>query len=78
MGQEVFDQKGDVPLALAQGRQVDLQDPQPELQIGPEPARIGQGPEMPVGGGHDAHVHGLRGGGPKRMEALFLDDLQQL
>ena len=58
---KMLDEQGDVLLALAQGRQADLDHVEPVEQVVAEGARPHQRLQVAVGGGDDAHVRLDRG-----------------
>ena len=76
--QEVADEQRQVVAALAQRRQVDGDDVEAEVQVGPEAAILHALVEVAVGGGDDAHVDGDRLRAADARERALLEDAQQL
>src|ERR1019366_10737470 len=75
---EVPDEERDVAASLAQGRDVDRDDLEPEEQIFAEPPARDFDLEVPIGRGHDARVDLDRLGGPDPPDLALLDDAKEL
>ena len=73
-----LDQQRQVLAALAQGGQVDGEDPQPVVQVQPELAFVRPGLQVAVGGGDQPHVGADRLGAADALERLLLQDPQEL
>src|SRR5262249_52474605 len=72
-------QQGDVLPTVAEGRKADGEDGEAEVEVLPEPAGLGLGPEVLLAGGHDASVEGDGGAaGPQPAELPVLDGPEQL
>ena len=76
--QEVLGQRQDVLGAVAQRRQVDVDDVQPVEQVLAEAAVRQALFQILVGGGDDAHVDLLAARRPQRPDLALLQDAQQL
>ncbi len=64
--------------AIPQGRQPDLEDLEPVVEVLAEAAVEDGGPQVTIGGGHDAHVRGQDAGAAEALELLLLQDAQEL
>src|SRR5207247_11350490 len=72
------DEKRDVLAAIAQRRHLDGEDAEAEVEILAE-AAVGHGlGEVPIGGGHDSHVHPPGPGRAHPLELSVLEEPEQL
>src|SRR5450759_3631337 len=78
LADEMIDQQRDVVAPLAQRRDVDGDHVQAIVQIFLEPAVAHHLPDVPVGGGDDAHVDLVAALRAERLELPLLQDAQQL
>ena len=76
--EEVLREIRDVVLALAQGRQEDVDDVQPVVEILTEPALVHHVPKIAVGRGDDPHVDLDRFHSAETHELALLHHAQQL
>ena len=77
-GQKMIDQRGDVFFALAQRRQTNVDDVQPEIKVAAKGAFFHFLGQIAIGGGDDAEIRAPGDQRSHRTEFLFLQDPQQL
>ena len=75
---EVLDQQRDVLLAVAQGRNLQAEDVEAEVEVAAEGAVGDRRLQIAIGGGQDADVDVHALGAAHRTDFLFLDGAQQL
>src|SRR5690606_10813871 len=78
LADERLDEQRDVLTALAERRQIDVQDVQPEIQVAAEPSDLDELTQRLVGGCDDAHVDLDLGLAAESSEPLLLERAQQL
>ena len=77
-GEEVLHQQRDVVQALAQGRQPDVDHVEPVVEVLTEGPRLDLTLQVAVGRRDQAHVHAQALDAAHALEALILEDTQQL
>jgi hypothetical protein len=72
LGQEHFGEGQDVLRAIPQGRQPDLEDLEPVVEILAKAAVEDGGPQVTIRGGHDTHVRDQDASATETLELLLL------
>src|SRR5262249_7059932 len=71
-------EQSDILTALAQGRDSERKDIEPEEEVRAEPAAGHRLLQIAIGRGNYANIHGLRAATPHRLELALLEDPKQL